>query len=726
MLSFSKFEHTNYTKSPFTYTEPLSCDCKVTVNGTQIPVYTCRISQNPINSYYPGYQRPINQTELVSFVNLVSDEVLEFEVEILKNFSKAELHPYSKGITCKKSANKVSFTIKSHGQFVLTTGDFHGCLYIFNSAPVICEDSGQVTHYFGPGIHMPGKITLHDNESIYVHRDALVFGCIYAENAKNIKVFGNGLFDDSGEERFSRRCYENFTNGNLRLYDCADVQVNGVLFRNSAIWCVSLFHCDGVVLDNIKVFGQWRYNTDGIDIVNSQNITVKNTFVHSFDDTICIKGIDRYIHADCENILVENCVLWCDWGRCCEFGFETACRECKNVTFRYCDILRAANVALDIQNGDCAEIHHVLFDNIRVEYNACDYAPEISADPCYRYGGEGSLYVPILINIVNTRFRDVYHFTERAYIDLTGVQVATVHDVEYRNIQVYYDERIPKLSGKYNVPIEISSCLEGVTHYNIRVSGISVNNVALCEENAVLNIRNVENFTLQAGDFSQMKKNTVDPQNQLYTRNRVNILNPAGKGIRVLFAGNSITRHGPKEEIGWYGNHGMAASCAARDYVHILMERIQQAAPDAVFCVAQVADWEFNYKNPGSLYDCYAPAKDFGADVLVARFVENCPYNEFDEEIFSQEYERFLDYLGAKAVIYTTGFWNHPGDHAICRIAEKHGAKAIVLGDLGELDEMKAPGLFEHPGVCHHPGDLGMRAIADRIWPYLLDSLHRL
>ena len=79
------------------------------------------------------------------------------------------------------------------------------------------------------------------------------------------------------------------------------------------------------MLDNIKVFGQWRYNTDGIDIVNSQNITVKNTFVHSFDDTICIKGIDRYIHADCEYILVENCVLWCDWGRCCEFGFETAC-----------------------------------------------------------------------------------------------------------------------------------------------------------------------------------------------------------------------------------------------------------------------------------------------------------------------------------------------------------------------------------------------------------------
>ena len=122
----------------------------------------------------------------------------------------------------------------------------------------------------------------------------------------------------------------------------------------------------------------------------------------------------------------------------------------------------------------------------------------------------------------------------------------------------------------------INSCLEGVTHYNIRVSGISVNNVAICEDNAVLNIRNVENFTLQAGDFSQMKKNTVDPQNQLYTRNRVNILNPAGKGIRVLFAGNSITRHGPKEEIGWYGDYGMAASCEENDYVHVMMAAIRE------------------------------------------------------------------------------------------------------------------------------------------------------
>ena len=45
---------------------------------------------------------------------------------------------------------------------------------------------------------------------------------------------------------------------------------------------------------------------------------------------------------------------------------------------------------------------------------------------------------------------------------------------------------------------------------------------------------------------------------------------------RILFLGNSITRHGPKEAIGWNGNWGMAASSLDKDYVHILLRSLAE------------------------------------------------------------------------------------------------------------------------------------------------------
>jgi hypothetical protein len=46
------------------------------------------------------------------------------------------------------------------------------------------------------------------------------------------------------------------------------------------------------------------------------------------------------------------------------------------------------------------------------------------------------------------------------------------------------------------------------------------------------------------------------------------------KADRILFLGNSLTLHGPKPEIKWTGNWGMAASAQDKDYVHLLTAAI--------------------------------------------------------------------------------------------------------------------------------------------------------
>ena len=225
--------------------------------------------------------------------------------------------------------------------------------------------------------------------------------------------------------------------------------------------------------------------------------------------------------------------------------------------------------------------------------------------------------------------------------------------------------------------------------------------------------------------YNQAKKNNVEAQNQLKS-DCVKFYNKNGKGIRVMFAGNSITIHDIKKEIGWLGEWGMAASKKENDYVHILMKKILQSDADASFCICHVSDWEKNYKSGHSLFDMYKNAKEFNADIVVARFVENCPIENFEGEVFKNEYEKFADYLcnSEKAsLIYTGGFWKHPGNVQIADIAAERKVPFVELSDLGEADDMKAIGLFSHNGVANHPGDKGMKTIADRIWNVLENTL---
>jgi len=222
--------------------------------------------------------------------------------------------------------------------------------------------------------------------------------------------------------------------------------------------------------------------------------------------------------------------------------------------------------------------------------------------------------------------------------------------------------------------------------------------------------------------YAQMEKNTVAAKKQLADGKTVFFTNPHGRGIRVLFAGNSMTLHGVKDEIGWHHCWGMAASAKENDYVHRLMRSIRTIDEDAAFCICQVADWECQYKAGSELLETFEPARRFGADIIIVRFIENCPKDDFAPDVFYSELTKLLQYLdgtGRAAMILTTGFWRHPGDDSIRKLAREKGWPVVELGDLGEDERMKAVGLFWHKGVANHPGDEGMAHIAKRIFKAL-------
>ena len=218
--------------------------------------------------------------------------------------------------------------------------------------------------------------------------------------------------------------------------------------------------------------------------------------------------------------------------------------------------------------------------------------------------------------------------------------------------------------------------------------------------------------------YAQMSKNTVDSKGQLAPSKYVRFDFPESKGTRVMFVGNSITNHGVLEKIGWFNEWGMAASAKEKDYVHLLEAKIREIDPESAFCICQVASWEREYKQRDAVLPLFESARNFEADIIVLRFVENVPKSGYDSDEFLRSLDTLVKYLNATGkakMLITTGFWRHPADEDIRIYAERKGIPCIELGDLGEDARMKAIGLFEHEGVANHPGDLGMQMIAERI-----------
>ena len=166
----------------------------------------------------------------------------------------------------------------------------------------------------------------------------------------------------------------------------------------------------------------------------------------------------------------------------------------------------------------------------------------------------------------------------------------------------------------------------------------------------------------------------------------------------------------------------MAASAEEKDYVHLLASRILERE-DACIMVHQLATWERECTEDSGL--AYAKAShDFMADTVIFRLGENIksPTGEGALALMEKAFSTLADYIcpeGAR-VIFTTCFWRHGVvDEAIRAVAKKRGISLVELGDLGDDDRYMAVGLFEHSGVAHHPGDLGMAMIAERIYKAL-------
>ena len=438
--------------------EPLFTLYSVTVSGESAPLSCARVSAMPYNTVWPGRQRPLDQTEMAAFLSMESDGPVDIEVAYPSAPTEVTVRPLNSGVKAVIDGSSVRFTLPGPGQYTCEADGFHNALHIFIDPPKdwrISPDDPDVL-YFGPGVHHVGGVYLRSGQTVYIDRDAVVYGAFSALAQQNVRICGYGIIDGSWETRvtgdgfyltdFERRLpdldeegLKTFLRdqrilwGNVRFLNCRNVRLEGVTLRDSASFSVIPAGCRNVDIDYVKTIGMWRYNSDGIDLINSQNCAIRHCFLRDFDDCMVIKGVMGWDTLNNENITVENCVIWCDWGRALEIGAETCAPEYRNIIFRDCDVIHGSTVNCDLQHHNHADLHHILFDDIRLEYTRYQLpdvyqhdmtAPYAPAQP-YKHPDPFGIYM-----------FDLGYFC-------TDYRNGTAHDVIFKNIQILADPGVP-------------------------------------------------------------------------------------------------------------------------------------------------------------------------------------------------------------------------------------------------------------------------------------------
>lgn len=188
--------------------------------------------------------------------------------------------------------------------------------------------------------------------------------------------------------------------------------------------------------------------------------------------------------------------------------------------------------------------------------------------------------------------------------------------------------------------------------------------------------------------------------------------------IKILFVGNSITKHSPKADIGWHNDCGMAASSVDKDYVHLLIKKIMQYDPNVSFGIAQVAEFERTFFEK-SASDDYADAAKWQPDIIIMYFGANVSRDydtmENPKKTFAIAFEDMRNLLsnnGKAKVLISMGFYKRPRLEEEKRaVAEKYGDIFVDMTDIMNAEETH--------GMFNHPSDYGMQKIADRFWEHL-------
>lgn len=444
-----------YKVYPVTKTQDVCEDYEVYVNGVKAELNTARVSAYPFNRRWPGHQRQKEQTELINFLSMESDEEVELKIIPKIPSYTMRIRPRSLAVQAQTEANGV-ITVRVNGsaQFTVEPYGRNRALHVFidSISTYGVDKTEKDVLYFGTGEHNVGDLYLQSGQTLFIDEGAVVYATVYALHADNIRILGKGILDNSKNK--AKILYDVNAEANdaavanakrehaVNFICCKNVEIDGITIRDAGLYNIDSMSCENIHINNIKIIGCWRFNSDGVHFSNCTNGSLTNSFVRTYDDSICVRGYanyeyDRFLNDEkkedlsfiCQDILIKNCVVWNDWGKNLQVGTETYANEIKNIRFENCKLIHTTAIALAIWLVDNAKIQDVLFQDITVEYD--DYCLKLAIqnkdEDIYldEYNAEHS--GELVYFVVSKHFEYSLIKTEEELGRIRGVKIENLH-----------------------------------------------------------------------------------------------------------------------------------------------------------------------------------------------------------------------------------------------------------------------------------------------------------
>ncbi len=339
--------------------EAVTADYRVEVNGHPVDVYRAE-SQYFDGKYY--------------FASFDFSGEVAVRVTATQSLERATILPERFGLRPKvERPNALTFSARQPFRIAIERDGRNSPLLLFGNPLETDQPKPGDTNvvYFGPGVHRPVKIRLTDNQTLYLAGGAVVKGCVEAKGT-NITVRGRGILD--GNDYPHLKGPAGFM---LNMASCKNLVIRDVIVRGAWTWAVVPAGCDGVLIDNVKICGSRVLNDDGIDMVNSSHVTIRNCFIRTQDDCIAIKGLDGYGRKACEKMLIESCEFWTDVANIFRVGYECEAEEMRDLVARDIDVLHYSknyrkpeefwcNTVFFLQPSGDMPMRNMRFEDIRI------------------------------------------------------------------------------------------------------------------------------------------------------------------------------------------------------------------------------------------------------------------------------------------------------------------------------------------------------------------------